>query len=548
MKRFAALYTALDETTATNEKVAALIEYFRTAPPGDAAWAVHFLSGRRPKRLVSSRNLRTWAAESAGLPGWLFDESYQQVGDLAETITLLLPESGNSSQLSLAHWIEERLLRLRGEAEDVQREVMVQAWGELDRRERLVWNKLITGSFRVGASQQLVLRALAQVSGIEEGVVAHRLMGAWEPSPQFFERLVAPDTRDADVSRPYPFFLAHPLETTPATLGEISDWILEWKWDGIRAQLIRRGGRTFLWSRGEELLAGRFPEVEELGGLLPDGTVIDGELLAWVNGAPLPFAHLQRRIGRKNLGPKILDEVPVVLVAYDLLEEAGLDIRAAPLSQRRRRLATLLETLPGERLILSPPVIAGTWDAAADARRAAREVGAEGIMLKRVESEYGVGRRRGDWWKWKVDPLTVDAVLIYAQPGSGKRAGLFTDYTFGIWEGNHLVPFAKAYSGLSDEEIRKVDSFVRRNTLEKFGPVRTVKPELVFELKFEAIQRSSRHKSGIAVRFPRMARWRTDKKAEEADTIERVRELLNANKTEKTEGTESTEGKQKTDR
>jgi DNA ligase-1 len=516
----------LDETTATSEKVSALVEYFRKADPADAAWAVHFLSGRRPKRLVSSRNLRTWAAEEASVPGWLFEESYQQVGDLAETITLLLPETGEPSELPLAQWIEQRLLRLRGEDEDVQREVIVQAWRELDRRERFVWNKLITGSFRVGASQQLVVRALSQVSGIEEGVIAHRLMGTWDPTPEFFERLMAPDTRDADVSRPYPFFLAHPLASEPATLGDISEWILEWKWDGIRAQLVRRGGRTFLWSRGEELLTGRFPEVEALGGLLPEGTVIDGELLPWIGEAPLPFAQLQRRIGRKNLGPKILDEVPVVLVAYDLLEDEAEDIRKVPLRERRQRLAAVLQRLPGDRLVLSPAVSASDWEAAADVRRAAREVGAEGLMLKRLTSGYGVGRRRGDWWKWKVDPLAVDAVLIYAQPGSGKRAGLFTDYTFGIWEGNHLVPFAKAYSGLTDEEIRKVDTFVRRNTLEKFGPVRTVKPELVFELHFEGIQRSSRHKSGIAVRFPRMARWRTDKKAEDADTIETVRGLL----------------------
>ena len=527
MKKFARLFAAIDETTATNEKVAALVAYFGSAPPADAAWAVHFLTGRRPKRLVGSRKLAAWAADEADIPEWLFEESYHAVGDLAETITLVLPDDGASSELSLAHWVEERLLRLRGEDDDVQREVLVGAWRELDRKERFVWNKLITGSFRVGASQRLVIRALAEVSGVEEGVIAHRLMGAWDPTPEFFQRLIAPDTRDADVSRPYPFFLAHPLEAEPASLGDLQEWIAEWKWDGIRAQLIRRAGRTFLWSRGEELLAGRFPEVEETGGLLPEGTVIDGELLPWVDGVPLPFAQLQRRIGRKNLGRKILDEVPAVLVAYDLLEEAGTDIRPRPLSERRSRLAALVESVPAAgRLILSPAVSVSDWEALTEARRAAREMGAEGLMLKRLSSEYGVGRRRGDWWKWKVDPLTVDAVLIYAQPGSGKRAGLFTDYTFGIWEGNHLVPFAKAYSGLTDEEIRKVDAFVRRNTLEKFGPVRTVKPELVFELHFEGIQRSSRHKSGIAVRFPRMARWRTDKKAEEADNIETVRGLL----------------------
>jgi DNA ligase-1 len=533
VKTFAQLFTAIDETTATNEKVAALVEYFRSAPPVDAAWAVHFLSGRRPKRLVSSGKLRAWAAEAAGIPDWLFEESYHEVGDLAETITLLLPPGEDSSRHSLSHWVEQRLLPLRDEDDLVQREAMQRAWRELDTRERFVWNKLITGSFRVGASQRLVTRALAELSGVPEGVVAHRLMGAWDPTPEFFQRLIAPDTRDADVSRPYPFFLAHPLETEPHSLGDSADWMAEWKWDGIRSQLIRRSGRTYLWSRGEELLAGRFPEVEETGAFLPDGTVIDGELLPWSENAPLPFAQLQRRIGRKNLGRKILEEVPVVLVAYDLLEEAGADIRTLALTERRRRLAALLQTIPAGRLLLSPAVEATGWEEITAARRTARETGAEGLMLKRLSSGYGVGRRRGDWWKWKVDPLTVDAVLLYAQPGSGKRAGLFTDYTFGIWEGNHLVPFAKAYSGLTDEEIRKVDAFVRRNTLEKFGPVRTVKPELVFELHFEGLQRSTRHKSGIAVRFPRMARWRMDKKAEEADTIETVRGLLDKVRSEK---------------
>jgi DNA ligase-1 len=527
VKRFARLFAAIDETTATNEKVAALVAYFGSAPPADAAWAVHFLAGRRPKRLIGSRQLALWAAQEAEVPGWLFEESYQAVGDLAETITLVLPDTGASSELPLSHWVEDRLLRLRGEDEDVQHEVMVSSWRELDRRERFVWNKLITGSFRVGASQRLVIRALAQVSGLDESVTAHRLMGAWEPTAEFFQRLTAPDVRDADVSRPYPFYLAHPLEGDPAELGELGEWLAEWKWDGIRAQLIRRGGRTYLWSRGEELLAGRFPEVEEIGPLLPEGTVIDGEILPWVNGAPLPFAQLQRRIGRKNLGRKMLDEIPAVLVAYDLLEEGGADVRSLPLTERRRRLAGLLQAVPAAgRLLLSPVVHVSSWTDLTETRRIARDRGAEGLMLKRLSSQYGVGRRRGDWWKWKVDPLTVDAVLIYAQPGSGRRAGLFTDYTFGIWEGNHLVPFAKAYSGLTDEEIKKVDSFVRRNTLEKFGPVRTVKPELVFELHFEGIQRSSRHKSGIAVRFPRIARWRTDKKAEEADTIDTVKALL----------------------
>ncbi|MEP6686750.1 MAG: ATP-dependent DNA ligase [Gemmatimonadales bacterium] len=527
MRAFADLYTALDETTATSEKVAALVAYFRTVPARDAAWAVHFLIGRRPKRLVGAARLRAWAAAEAEVPEWLFEESYHAVGDLAETITLLLPDSGSSSDCPLADWVETRLLTLRGQDDDEQRAELVRAWRELGRRERYVWNKLLTGSFRVGASARLVVRALAEVSGVDEGTIAHRLMGAWEPTPAFFERLVAPDTRDADVSRPYPFYLAYPLESSPAELGVAADWVVEWKWDGIRAQLIRREGRTFLWSRGEELLSGRFPEVEEAAALLPEGTVLDGELLPWGDGEPLPFAQLQRRIGRKTLGRKILSEVPVVLVAYDLLEAQGEDLRARPLAERRARLDALLAAVPSAgRLRLSSAVEVGDWPDVERARAGARERGAEGVMLKRRTSAYGVGRRRGDWWKWKVEPYSVEAVLIYAQPGSGRRAGLYTDYTFGIWDGDRLVPFAKAYSGLTDEEIRRVDAFIRRHTVEKFGPVRTVKPELVFELAFEGIQRSSRHKSGIAVRFPRMARWRTDKRPEDADTLETVQALI----------------------
>ncbi len=527
MRAFARLFTALDESNATGEKVAALVEYFRGAPPGDAAWAVHFLSGRRPKRLVRNADLRAWAAAEAGVPDWLFEESYHAVGDLAETITLLLPDTLASSDLPLSLWVEQRLLGLRGQADEVQHAEFVRAWRELGRRERYVWNKLITGSFRVGASARLVVRALAEVSGVDEGTIAHRLMGAWDPSPEFFARLMAPDTRDADVSRPYPFYLAYPLEQEPATLGDPADWLAEWKWDGIRAQLLRRAGRSFLWSRGEELLSGRFPEVEEAARLLPDGTVLDGELLPWMDQAPLPFAQLQRRIGRKTLGRQILGEVPVVLVAYDLLEAGGEDLRDRPFIERRERLAALLEATPSAgRLRLSPLVEAAAWPEIEAARDRARETGAEGLMLKRRGSAYGVGRRRGDWWKWKVDPHSVDAVLISAQPGSGRRAGLYTDYTFGVWDAGRLVPFAKAYSGLTDDEIRKVDAFVRRNTVEKFGPVRTVKPELVFELAFEGIQRSTRHKSGIAVRFPRMARWRTDKRPEDADTLETVRGLI----------------------
>jgi DNA ligase 1 len=528
MRRFAALFDELDQTTATNAKVEALARYFAEAPPEDAAWAVHFLSGRRPKRLASSGSLRAWAAEAADVEPWLFEECYHAVGDLAETIALLLPDAAETDDVPLHRWVEERLLPLLREDEAGRRAGVEAAWRELSGTGLFVWNKLITGGFRVGVSQKLVVRSLARTSGIDEAAVAHRLMGAWDPSPEFYRSLFEADTSDADISRPYPFYLAYALEAEPDTLGEVGEWQVEWKWDGIRAQLVRRRGQTFVWSRGEELITERFPELAEAAALLPEGTVLDGEILPWTDGAPLPFAQLQRRIGRKTLGPKILREVPVVLVCYDLLEIGGQDLRERPMWQRRTRLAALLESaVTTGRFLISPTVPAASWADVRAAWDAAREKSAEGLMLKRRESAYGVGRRRGDWWKWKVEPFTVDGVLVYAQRGSGRRASLYTDYTFAVWnDAGELVPFAKAYSGLTDAEIRQVDAFVRRNTREKFGPVRTVAPELVFELAFEGIQESSRHKSGIAVRFPRILRWRRDKKPQDADTLATIRALL----------------------
>jgi DNA ligase 1 len=527
MKRFAALFAALDETTRTNEKVDAMVRYFSAADPADAAWAVHFLAGGRPKRLIPARKLAEWAMAEADVPDWLFEESYHAVGDLAETISLLLPDAPSGSDRPLREWIEDRLLSLAGAGEEAQRAGVVAAWRELAGTERFVWNKLITGGFRVGVSAQLVTRALAKTTGIDEGVIAHRLTGTWEPRPESFLALSATDVADADISRPYPFFLAYALEEPVETLGAAGDWQVEWKWDGIRAQLVRRQGQTFLWTRGEELVTDRYPEIAEAARLLPDGTVLDGELLPWRDDRPLPFAQLQRRIGRRTLGAKLLADVPVVLMAYDLLESGGVDIRGEPMSERRARLEGLLATpVLKHRFTLSPIVPGDGWDAVRQAHADARDLAAEGLMLKRRDAAYGVGRRRGPWWKWKVQPYTADAVMVYAQAGHGRRASLHTDYTFAVWDEDRLVPFAKAYSGLTDEEIRKLDAWIRRNTVEKFGPVRSVKAEQVFELAFEGIQSSPRHKSGVAVRFPRILRWRTDKKPEDADTIATLRALM----------------------
>ncbi|MDT3678591.1 MAG: ATP-dependent DNA ligase [Burkholderiaceae bacterium] len=544
MKRFAELYAQLDATTSTTRKVDAMGRYFTQAPADDAAWAAYFLAGGRPHRLIPVRALVDAALRTSALPEWLFAESYDAVGDLAETVALLLPEPAHRVDRGLAEWMTQHVLPLRGEPPAQIESAIVDLWQALDAHERFVLNKLLTGEFRVGVSRQLVLRALGRAFGVDEKRLAHRFVGyadgTHEPDANAFRALVSPDDADgsASLGHPYPFFLSHPLQQPPETLGDIGDWIVEWKWDGIRAQLVRRGGQTWLWSRGEELVTERFPEVVDSAHALPDGTVLDGELLAWdaQTERPLSFATMQRRIGRLKLGPKLLREAPVALLAFDLLEHGGEDLRETPLAQRRARLEAIIAPRTTPTLLLSPRIEAPDWDALARLRQESRSRSVEGMMLKRAQSAYGVGRTKsaavGDWWKWKIDPLSVDCVLVYAQPGHGRRASLYTDYTFAVWSGppedatRTLVPFAKAYSGLTDTEIREVDATVRRTTIERFGPVRVVTPTMVFELGFEGIQRSTRHKSGIAVRFPRMLRRRLDKPIEEADALQALEALL----------------------
>jgi len=528
VRKFARLFTAIDETMRTNEKVDAMVEYFASADPRDAAWAVYFLSGGRPKRLIPVRRLAQWSMDEAGIPDWLFEECYDAVGDLAEAMSLLLPDATQTSDIPLHELIERRVLPLAKQSEEQQRAVITQTWRELAGAERFLWNKLITGGFRVGVSQQLVVRALSKASGVDEGTIAHRLSGHWEPRGESFSALVAKETSDADISKPYPFFLAYALENELDDLGDPTEWQAEWKWDGIRSQVIRRDGKTFIWTRGEELVTDRYPEIVGAAEFLPDGTVLDGEVMPWREGKPLAFAQLQRRIGRKVLGAKILSEVPVVLVVYDLLEVDGRDVRTEPLAWRRAKAEEIITNARSTVFVPSPIVSLTSWSDAHAAYARAREMCAEGLMLKRRDAAYGVGRRKGGWWKWKVQPFAVDAVMIYAQPGHGRRASLHTDYTFAVWNEGALVPFAKAYSGLTDVEIRELDGWIRKNTVEKFGPVRHVKPEHVFELGFEGIQPSPRHKSGVAVRFPRILRWRTDKKPEDADTLETLKALMSS--------------------
>jgi DNA ligase 1 len=552
MKAFTALFTQLDSSTATSAKVEALKRYFAAAQAHDAAWATYFLSGGKPRQVVPTGTLRMLACQRAELPEWLFEESYQAVGDLAETIAHVLPAPSTRSDLSLSIWVEQRLLPLRDADAPEQAARVLAYWDELDAPERFILTKLIGGGFRVGVSKLLVQRALAELSGVDAKVVAQRMMGYTDktasPSAENYLRLISTSAlAPADSGQPYPFFLAHPVEGMAVdfdtTLGPVSHWLVEWKYDGIRAQVVKRNSRVWIWSRGEELVTDRFPEVVAAMQALPNGTVLDGEILVWKDDSPAPFALLQQRIGRKTLTKKILADVPVTFMAYDLLEQHGFDVRDQPQTQRRGALEVLAA---GHALRLSPIQVRASWAELSALREEARARGVEGFMLKHIEARYGQGRtkRDGTWWKWKTEPLTVDAVLIYAQAGHGRRASVYTDYTFAVWSrapadaaeaqavidaiaarqpavpgALQLVAFAKAYSGLTDEEFKGVDRVIRATTLEKFGPVRSVKPSMVFELGFEGINRSPRHKSGIAVRFPRMLRIRSDKPLFEADTL-----------------------------
>jgi DNA ligase 1 len=578
LKAFADLYSRLDATTSSNAKLSALRDYFSSASPEDAAWAVYFLAGGRPRQLVPSKLLKELTLKISGLPEWLFEESYHAVGDLAETMALLLPESAHASEEGLAIWVETKLLPLRGLAPEAVTLQLLPLLQQLDKRSQLVCIKLITGSFRVGVSRLLVTRALAAVAGIDAKRIAQRLVGYTDlsarPTAAHYLKLIAPINEEGNErteGQPYPFFLAHALQLPTyefaAAIGSPTEWLVEWKWDGIRAQLVKRDGQLWIWSRGEELVTDRFPELQVLADDLPDGTVIDGELVVWKDtpvpdieveiepatdqknnkitskekankerskGKVQPFALLQQRIGRKTLSAKILENLPVVILAYDLLEWQGVDWREQPQSARRTQLDKVVEACGQPQLQLSPLVTGDSWQDLDRQRESSRSLGVEGFMLKRKDAQYGIGRTKdvGVWWKWKIDPYTADAVLIYAQTGHGRRASLYTDYTFAVWdspEGNperKLVPFAKAYSGLTDAEMRDVDAIIRKSTVEKFGPVRSVTPTMVFELGFEGIALSSRHKSGIAVRFPRMLRWRQDKPIAEADTLQTLQALL----------------------
>lgn len=525
MKHFSELFRTLDETNKTNEKVRAMTSYFNTADNKDKLWTVALFSHRRPKRTVNTTLLRQWASELSAIPPWLFEESYHIVGDLAETISLVLPPAEQSTEKTLTAWISE-IKNLKDKEESEKKEYILAAWNTLDKQERFLFNKLITGGFRIGVSQKLMTRALAAHLEKEENEIAHRLMGDWTPDSTTFEDLLLGDDISADISRPYPFYLAYAVEGSVQDLGSPKKWAAEWKWDGIRSQCIKRADEFFIWSRGEDLVSERFPELVEMAAVLPNGIAIDGEILAVKDGQLMGFQALQTRIGRKKVSKKMLVDNPVIIRAYDLLEHEGKDIRHLPYIERRAKLEEIVQSHNHKSLVISERVTFDSWEELMALRQKSRELGTEGFMLKQLDSPYLSGRKKGDWWKWKIEPYTIDGVMIYAQRGHGRRSNLYSDFTFAVWNEGKLVPFAKAYSGLTDAEFREITAWVKKNTKERFGPVSSVEPFHVFELAFEGIQLSTRHKSGVALRFPRIKRWRKDKPVHEANTLSDLKALL----------------------
>ncbi len=525
MKRFTELIQQLETSNKTNDKIAALVDYFNTADEKDKPYVIAMFTGKRPKRPVTTAMIKEWAIQKSGVTPWLFAESYHNVGDLSETIALVLPPPTQVSDLKLHEWIQA-LQKIAKEPESIKKTFILESWDSLDAAQRFIFNKLISGNFRIGVSHKMLVNALAKKTNIDSNRIMHSIMGKWTPEEITFDELMEGLHVNTNNSWPYPFCLAYALETKPENLGAPEEWQAEWKWDGIRGQIVKRNGELFIWSRGEELVTDQFPELHFLNEMLEDGTVLDGEILSIKDGSIQPFSALQQRLNRKTISKSQLSEVPVGFYTYDLLEYRGTDIREQPLKNRRRLLEEIMANLNHESIFISPVISFTDWNMLTETRTQSRANHSEGLMLKKLDALYHAGRKKGDWWKWKINPYTVDTVMIYAQKGNGRRANFYTDYTFAVRDGEQLITVAKAYSGLTDKEIKEVDAFVKKNAIEKFGPVRTVKPELVFEIAFEGIAESKRHKAGLALRFPRIARWRKDKKAAEINTLDDLRQLL----------------------
>ena len=559
-RSFGNLINNLEQCNSTKKKINLISVFIKDIDPRDGSWILLLLMSTRQKRVITGRRLKDILQASFRMPSWLIDDCFAQVGDSAETISLLWPQL--KSELTDANiecsevynklfnepkeskplhwWMETLLPAIKDATETTQNRLILKLWSDIADQDHYLTNKLITGGFRNGVSKGLVVKSIAQAYELDESTVLERLMKPIEINNIWFQELTHPVSinRTDRGAIPYPFYLASPVEIEKIKETPPADWRLEYKWDGIRGQLIKRDTGAYLWSRGEELVNHVFPEIIEMAENLPDGTVLDGEILCWQKDVrkPMAFASLQRRLGRKTVNKKLLKECPTVFLAYDILEHKSIDIRAYNLRDRLKLLESVQLNYNHPCLVIDNEKEFAEWEELIQLRDRARLEGAEGLMIKKISSHYLSGRKRGYWWKYKHDPMTLDAVLIYAQAGTGKRANLFTDYTFALWDDSNkyskdrkLVTFAKAYSGLNNSELMELDKWIRTHTIERYGPTRVVEQKQIFEIAFEGVMESKRHKCGLAVRFPRIHRWRIDKPVMEADCIEQAQALLKQN-------------------
>jgi len=527
MKAFAKLISNLEQTSKEAFKVTALAQYFSNATDEDKLWTLALFTGTRPKRVVDIKALKEFAEQVYTEGEWLFEASHQIVGDMAETIAYFLPKAKRNGNHTLSEWIS--MIRTIFNAERIdQRDAITKAWDTLRPEERFIFNKLITGGFRIDVSLKLLSKALAIVTGKDENLLAHKLNSDWHPDEVSFETLIFTENPEAEKSKPYPFHLAHTLESTVAELGDISNWQVERKWDGIRVQVIVRGNKISIWSRKGDILSSKVPELKPLAESMEDGTVLDGELICFKNGKILPINNLRTRFGRRNNSKKQFEESPCVFMAYDILEFKGEDIRNKDLAERRKKLEkVILQYYDEHKIILLSDIINNdNWESINSEREKSREHQVTGLVLKNKKSIYGSSRVEGDWWKWPVDPLFIDAILLYAQAGEGGSSKMYREYSFALWHGEDLVTFAKAKSGLEDKELKELTSFVKKNTKEKFGPVRSVAAVQIFRLAFDSITASKRHKSGILLKNPRLIEWLRDKNIEDGNNLDDLKKML----------------------
>jgi len=543
MKAFADLWATLEGQLSEARSAQILARYLQQTSAEDAAWAIYLLCGKKPKKLLSARELVEYFLQTSGTPGWLFWESDDVVGDVNETIALLNDtfmdetasqqnrnENSHPQQNSLAFWMENQLNTLAEVAQSQRPAFLGNCWQKLGYREAFIINRILTGTWKSNLPLKTIAQALSIVSGQEPMTLMHRLKADWLPNKVFYAKLIAEDQPTFQTEQKFSFGEFKPLEESSIeSLGAVEDWWLAWQWEGLRVQCIRRADDCFLWSQNGELVTDRFPELHEMAQKLPEGTILEGVIVACSGQAPLPLADLQPRLGGKSVNRKMMESCPVAFVATDLQLLANEDMRNLPAQQRKTRLAQLANDI-GFPLVHFPRIEIDQWAHARKLLQEARQHHAEGLSLQRLNSPYPIQNQQADWWSWKVQPHTINAILLYAKMEmAGRSQKQTTEYTFAVWHEDQLVPVARTGIGLPPEEAELLDGWIRANTYERFGPVRSVEPFHVYEIAFDGITPSKRHKCGFVLREPRIINPRPHTPIEEASRLEDLHRLLPVN-------------------